>query len=204
MPPARSRSPSRGDASRSRTSRSPSAASSRTASPAVDLAMRLTEDVKVIMEIHPEGMPSSTAMRVLRRGTLKSDGAGVSLVECRPKTWPAAPDPRAPPGHRPPHSRRQDLRRSGGAVPPLLRGRADRRGSHGAAPAPPRAARRHVDAPPPRRRRAAHLPERRSRRTSNSSPMSRSRGMPVSHDDQSTVKVNSGKNMATTPLAIPV
>ena len=52
----------------------------------IDLAMRLTEDVKVIMEIHPDGMPSSTEVSVLRRGFLRSDGQGVTMVECRPKT----------------------------------------------------------------------------------------------------------------------
>jgi 23S rRNA pseudouridine1911/1915/1917 synthase len=52
----------------------------------IDIPMRLTEDVKVIMETHPDGMPSVTDIRVLRRGRLRSDGVGVSLVECLPKT----------------------------------------------------------------------------------------------------------------------
>jgi 23S rRNA pseudouridine1911/1915/1917 synthase len=52
----------------------------------IDTPMRLTETVKVIMEIHPEGLPSLTDVRVLRRGTFRSDGKGVTLVECRPKT----------------------------------------------------------------------------------------------------------------------
>jgi 23S rRNA pseudouridine1911/1915/1917 synthase len=52
----------------------------------IDLAMRLTEDVKVIMEIHPDGYPSETEARVLRRGRLKGDQAEVTLLECRPKT----------------------------------------------------------------------------------------------------------------------
>ncbi len=52
----------------------------------IDTPMRLTEDVKVIMEIHPEGMPSVTGVTVLRRGHFKRDGVGVTMVECRPKT----------------------------------------------------------------------------------------------------------------------
>ncbi len=52
----------------------------------IDKPMRLTEDVKVIMEIHPEGLPSVTDVRVLRRGHIRSDGHPVTLVECRPKT----------------------------------------------------------------------------------------------------------------------
>ena len=47
--------------------------------------MRLTERIKVIMEVHPDGMPSHTSVRVLRRGKL-NDGSAVTLVECRPKT----------------------------------------------------------------------------------------------------------------------
>jgi 23S rRNA pseudouridine1911/1915/1917 synthase len=52
----------------------------------IDTPMRLTEDVKVIMEVHPDGLPSATDVRVLRRGRLRSDGSGVTLVECRPRT----------------------------------------------------------------------------------------------------------------------
>lgn len=52
----------------------------------VDTPLRLTEDVKVIMEPHPEGMASLTRFRVTKRGKLKRDGAPVSLVECYPKT----------------------------------------------------------------------------------------------------------------------
>lgn len=47
--------------------------------------MRLTEKVKVVMEIHPDGMSSHTTVRVLRRGRL-ADGAGITLVECTPHT----------------------------------------------------------------------------------------------------------------------
>jgi 23S rRNA pseudouridine1911/1915/1917 synthase len=52
---------------------------------AIDTPMRLTEHVKVVMEVHPAGMPSLTEVRVLRRGHF-GDGTGCSLVECRPKT----------------------------------------------------------------------------------------------------------------------
>lgn len=51
----------------------------------IDTPMRLTEDVKVIMEAHPDGLPSHTRVRVQQRGALR-DGTGVSLVECWPKT----------------------------------------------------------------------------------------------------------------------
>jgi 23S rRNA pseudouridine1911/1915/1917 synthase len=52
----------------------------------IDLAMKLTEHVKVVMEINPDGMASLTQVRVLKRGFFKRDGAGCTLVECRPKT----------------------------------------------------------------------------------------------------------------------
>jgi 23S rRNA pseudouridine1911/1915/1917 synthase len=52
----------------------------------IDVPMRLTEDVKVIMEVHPDGMPSVTGIKVLARGSFRKGGAGVSLVECRPET----------------------------------------------------------------------------------------------------------------------
>jgi 23S rRNA pseudouridine1911/1915/1917 synthase len=52
----------------------------------IDLPMRLTEDVRVVMEIHSDGLASATEVRVLRRGLLKSDGTAVSMVECRPRT----------------------------------------------------------------------------------------------------------------------
>lgn len=51
----------------------------------LDAPMRLTERVKVIMEIHPDGLDSHTSVSVLRRGVL-TDGSPVTLVECRPKT----------------------------------------------------------------------------------------------------------------------
>ncbi|MFM2152993.1 MAG: hypothetical protein RL199_1428 [Pseudomonadota bacterium] len=51
----------------------------------IDTPMRLTEHVKVVMQVHPEGMASLTDVRVLQRGTFR-DGSGCSLVECRPKT----------------------------------------------------------------------------------------------------------------------
>lgn len=52
----------------------------------VTTPLRLTEKVKVIMEPHPDGLSSHTDFRVLRRGTFRGDGAGVSLVECVPHT----------------------------------------------------------------------------------------------------------------------
>lgn len=51
----------------------------------LDAPMRLTERVKVYMEVHPEGLPSHTSVSVLRRGTL-ADGSPLTLVECRPTT----------------------------------------------------------------------------------------------------------------------
>jgi 23S rRNA pseudouridine1911/1915/1917 synthase len=51
----------------------------------IDSPLKLTETVKVIMEVHPQGLPSFTGVRVLRRGRL-ADGEGVTLVECLPKT----------------------------------------------------------------------------------------------------------------------
>ncbi len=52
----------------------------------IDTPMRLTEHVKVVMEIHPDGLPSLTDVRVLARGRFLADGAPCSLVECKPKT----------------------------------------------------------------------------------------------------------------------
>ena len=52
----------------------------------LDAPMRLTEHVKVVMEVHPEGMASLTECRVLERGAFTRDGEGCSLVECRPRT----------------------------------------------------------------------------------------------------------------------
>jgi 23S rRNA pseudouridine1911/1915/1917 synthase len=52
----------------------------------LDAPMRLTEHVKVVMEVHPAGMPSLTECRVLERGVFTRDGEGCSLVECRPRT----------------------------------------------------------------------------------------------------------------------
>lgn len=51
----------------------------------LDAPMRLTERVKVYMEVHPDGLESHTSVSVLRRGTL-ADGSWVTLVECRPTT----------------------------------------------------------------------------------------------------------------------
>ena len=52
----------------------------------IDTPLRLTEHVKVVMQTHPEGLPSLTQVRVVQRGTLRADGAGCTLVECLPKT----------------------------------------------------------------------------------------------------------------------
>lgn len=53
----------------------------------VDLPLRLTERaLKVVMEAHPEGMPSRTRVTVLRHGRVSADGASVTLLECRPHT----------------------------------------------------------------------------------------------------------------------
>jgi len=54
----------------------------------VDVPLRLdTEDIKCLMEVAPEGgLPSTTAVRVLRRGRLHADGAPVTLLECAPRT----------------------------------------------------------------------------------------------------------------------
>jgi len=51
----------------------------------VDAPLRLTEDVKVIMEVAEGGLPSLTGFRVRRRGTL-DDGRALTLVECFPHT----------------------------------------------------------------------------------------------------------------------
>lgn len=59
----------------------------------IDSPLRLQERaVKIFMEVHPDGLPATTEVRVLRRGSIKGEGegdgegAGVSLVECRPIT----------------------------------------------------------------------------------------------------------------------
>jgi 23S rRNA pseudouridine1911/1915/1917 synthase len=52
----------------------------------IDVPMRLTETIKVIMEAHPDGLPSQTEVRVLKRGVFRGDGGAATLVECRPKT----------------------------------------------------------------------------------------------------------------------
>lgn len=53
----------------------------------IDAPLKLTQRVvNVLMEVSPDGLPSQTEIRVLRRGVFKGDGAGVSLVEARPLT----------------------------------------------------------------------------------------------------------------------
>ena len=52
----------------------------------IDAPLKLTERVKVVMEVQPDGLPSLTEVRVLRRGQFRLDGAGCTLVECRPRT----------------------------------------------------------------------------------------------------------------------
>lgn len=53
----------------------------------IDAPLRLAERaVKIFMEVHPDGLPASTEVRVLRRGWIRTEGVGVSLVECRPLT----------------------------------------------------------------------------------------------------------------------
>jgi len=52
----------------------------------IDSPLRLTEHVKVVMEVHPDGMTASTEVRVLQHGHFRRDGVGCALLECRPRT----------------------------------------------------------------------------------------------------------------------
>lgn len=53
----------------------------------VDAPLRLMErEVKIFMEVHPEGQESQTRIRRLRHGRFGRDGEWVTLVECEPIT----------------------------------------------------------------------------------------------------------------------